>query len=160
MTDPARKIIPSFSRPRPRARGGRRGFTLVEVMVASVVLVFGIVSAISAMQAGIKAMDRARNVAFATQVLQSEMERLRLRNWTQLEELQAAAASATFTPDAAAGATAARFTCTRAITTLRDGLKEITLTAEWRSYDGRPQTTRLITRYGKNGLNDYISTAH
>lgn len=157
MNAPARPILSPPPRPPARARGG---FTLVEVMVASVVLVFGIVSAISAMQAGIKAMDRARNVAFATQVLQSEMERLRLKNWTQLEELQTAAASATFTPDAAGGAAAARFTCTRAITTLRDGLKEITLTAEWRSYDGRPQTTRLITRYGRNGLNDYINTAH
>ncbi len=146
---------PAAPRRRPRA-----AFTLVEVMVASVVLVFGIVSAIGAMQAGLKAMDRARQTAFATQVLQSEMERLRLKNWTQLEELQAAGASATFTPDAAGGAQAARFTCTRSIATLRDGLKEIVLTAEWRGYDGRPQSLRLLTRYGRHGLNDYISTAH
>lgn len=149
--------------PRPDnfpARRARNAFTLVEVMVASVVLIFGIVSAIGAMQSGLQAMDRARQVAFATQVLQSEMERLRLKNWTQLEELQAAAATAAFAPDAAGGARAARFTCTRTIATLRPDLKEIVLTAEWRTFDGRPQTTRLITRYGKNGLNDYISTAH
>ncbi len=137
-----------------------RAFTLAEVMVASVVLIFGIVSAIGAMQAGLKATDRARNLATATQLLQSEMERIRLKSWTQLEALQSAAATATFTPDASAGGAAARFTCTRQISDLKADMKEITLTAEWRGYDGRPQTTRLITRYAKNGLNDYISTAH
>jgi type II secretory pathway pseudopilin PulG len=45
-----------------------RAFTLVEVMVASLVLVFGIVSAISAMQSGVRAMDRTRKLALATQV--------------------------------------------------------------------------------------------
>ncbi|MBA4138043.1 MAG: hypothetical protein C0518_12055 [Opitutus sp.] len=141
-------------------RPARRAFTLLEVMVASVVLLFGIVSAIGAMQAGLQAMDRARHVALATQLLQSELEQLRLKNWTQLESLQAAGATATFTPDRNAGAAAGRFTCSRQIATLRADMKEITLTAEWRGYDGRPHTTRLITRYAKNGLNDYISTAH
>lgn len=135
-------------------------FTLVEVMVASVVLIFGIVSAISAMQAGLKAMDRARNVSLATQLLQSEMERLRLKSWTQLEALQNAGSTATFTADTNAGSAASRFTCTRTIANAKSDMKEITLSAEWRSYDGRPQTARLVTRYAKNGLNDYISTAH
>lgn len=140
-------------------RDFRRAFTLVEVMVASVVLIFGIVSAIGAMQAGLKSMDRARKVSLATQILQSEMERLRLKSWTQLEAEQAAGATATFTPDNAAGTAAARFTCTRTIASAKADMKEITLTAEWRSYDGRPQTARLVTRYARNGLNDYISTA-
>jgi hypothetical protein len=111
------------------------------------------------MQAGLQAMDRARNLALATQLLQSEMEQLRIKSWTQLEALQTAGATASFTPDVD-GAAAARFRCSRGIATLKTDMKEITLTAEWRSYDGRPQTTRLITRYAKNGLNDYISTAH
>lgn len=138
----------------------RSAFTLVEVMVASLVLVFGIVSAISAMQSGLQATDRARQLAVATQLLQSEMEQLRLKSWSQLETLQAAAATAAFTPDPSAGDAAGRFTCRRQIATLKADMKEITLTVEWRSYDGRAQTARLITRYAKNGLSDYISTVH
>jgi type II secretory pathway pseudopilin PulG len=141
-------------------RSRSAAFTLVEVMVAAVVLIFGIVSAITAMQSGLQAMDRARQLALATQLLQSEMEQLRLKSWTQLEALQAAAPSTTFTADTGAGTAAARFTCTRQIASPKADLKEITLTAEWRSYDGRPQTARLITRYARNGLSDYISTAH
>lgn len=133
-----------------------RAFTLVEVMVASLVLVFGIVSAISAMQSGVRAMDRTRQLALATQVLQTEMEQLRLKSWTQLDALSG---TATFTPDAAASG-ASGFTCTRSITSPKTDMKEITLTAEWRGSDGRPQSAKLVTRYGKNGLNDYISTTH
>lgn len=131
-------------------------FTLPEVMIASLVLVFGIVGAISAMQSGVRAMDRTRKLALATQVLQTEMEQLRLKSWTQLDALNG---TATFTPDAnAAGANA--FTCTRSITSPKADMKEITLTAEWRGSDGRPQSAKIITRYGRNGLNDYISTTH
>jgi hypothetical protein len=36
-------------------------------------------------------------------------------------------------------------------------MKQITLTAVWRGYDGREHTARLITRYGKN---DYFYTTH
>lgn len=134
----------------------RRAFTLVEVMIASLVLVFGIVTAISAMQSGLRAMDRTRKLALATQVLQTEMEQLRLKSWAQLDPLSG---TATFTPDsAAAGANA--FTCTRTITSPKSDMKEIILTAEWRGSDGRTQSAKLVTRYGKNGLNDYISTAH
>lgn len=137
-------------------RRHRRAFTLVEVMIASLVLVFGIVSAISAMQSGVRAMDRTRKLALATQVLQTEMEQLRLKSWAQLDPLSG---TATFTPDsAAAGASA--FTCTRTIASPKSDMKEITLTAEWRGSDGRMQSAKLVTRYGKNGLNDYISTTH
>jgi hypothetical protein len=39
-------------------------------------------------------------------------------------------------------------------------MKEIVLTATWKGYDGRSHTARLITRYGRTGLNDYFYTAH
>ncbi|MBI2497610.1 MAG: hypothetical protein HYV75_06755 [Opitutae bacterium] len=48
----------------------------------------------------------------------------------------------------------------REITDVKTGMKQISLTAAWRGYDGRPHTARLITRYGRNGLNDYFYTVH
>lgn len=148
--------VPASTPPTGRPR---RAFTLVEVMVASVVLVLGIVTAITAMQRGLQAQDSSRNLSLATQLMQTEMEQLRLKSWVQLTELQAAGETQV-TLDSSAGSAASRFTCTRRITDLKTDLKEITLTAEWRGYDGRAHTARLITRYGRNGLNDYINTAH
>lgn len=142
-----------------RCRARRQGFTIAEVLVAATVLLLGIVTAITTLQRGLQASDTARNLSFATQLMQSEMEQLRLKNWSQIEDLQGGG-NTTVALDRSAADTAARFTCTRAITNLREDMKEITLTTVWRGYDGRPHVARLITRYGHNGLNDYISTVH
>lgn len=133
------------------------GFTIVEVMVASTVLIFGIVTAITTSQRGLQALDTARNLTAATQLMQSEMERIRLLNWTQLQALQQSGETSV-SADSASGT--ARFTCTRAITDVKTDMKEITVTATWRGYDGLPHTAKLITRYGKSGLNDYFYTTH
>lgn len=137
-----------------RARNLRsfRAFTLVEVMVASTVLIFGIVSAITVSQRGLQALDTARNLTTATQLMQNEMERVRLLNWAQLGTLQQSGDTTVTHPDSD------RFTCTREIADVKTDMKEIRLVASWRGYDGRPHTARLITRYGKNGLNDYFYT--
>lgn len=129
-------------------------FTLVEVMVASVVLIFGIVSAVTVSQRGLQAVDTARNLSGATQLMQSEMERLRLLSWSQLQALQDSGVTAV-TLDNPSG----RFACTREIRDLKTNMKEITLVATWKGYDGRSHVARLITRYGKTGLNDYFYTA-
>jgi Tfp pilus assembly protein PilV len=131
--------------PRAQRRIRPAAFTLVEVMVASTVLIFGIVTAVTTSQRGLQALDTA------------EMERIRLLSWSQLETLQQSGDTvATGEP----GAGAARFTCTRVITDIKTDMKQITVTAVWRGYDGREHTARLITRYGKSGLNDYFYTTH
>jgi Tfp pilus assembly protein PilV len=142
---------------RPLCLRRTAAFTLVEVMVASTVLIFGIVTAITTSQRGLQALDAARNLTAASQLMQSEMERIRLLNWTQLEALQQSGTN-TVTSEATAGL--ARVTCTRAITDIKTDMKQITLSAVWRGYDGRDHTARLITRYGKSGLNDYFYTTH
>jgi len=146
-----------MSRTSPPARFHPAGFTLVEVMVASLVLIFGLVTAVATSQRGLQALDTARNLTAATQLMQSEMERVRLLSWSQLQALQETGGPAV-TPDSGAGD--GRFACTREITDVKTGMKQITLTAVWRGYDGRPHTAHLITRYGKSGLNDYFYTTH
>jgi prepilin-type N-terminal cleavage/methylation domain-containing protein len=132
-----------------------RGFTIVEVMVASTVLLFGVVSAVTTSQRGLQALDTARNLSAASQLMQSEMERVRLMSWAQLQALQQSGNTAV-----AVDSAAQRFTCSREITDLKTDMKQITLVATWNGYDGRPHTARLITRYGRSGLNDYFYTAH
>jgi prepilin-type N-terminal cleavage/methylation domain-containing protein len=138
-------------------KSDRGGFTLVEVMVASTVLVFGLITAVTTSQRGLQALDTARNLTAASQLMQSEMERLRLLSWTQLTALQQTGETRVAV-EAPAGL--ARLACTREITDLKTDMKQITLMAVWRGYDGREHTARLITRYGKSGLNDYFYTTH
>lgn len=139
---------------RPVTSRTARSFTIVEVMVAATVLIFGIVSAITVSQRGLQALDTARNLTAASQLMQNEMERVRLMSWAQLQTLQQS--GDTTVPLAAP----ARFSCTREITDVKTNMKQICVTATWHGYDGRPHTARLITRYGRNGLNDYFYSVH
>lgn len=135
------------------------GFSLVEVMVASFVLVLGITTAITTLQQGFKAVDTARNYSYSAQLMQSEMERLRLKNWSQIQDLQDAGTTTVSTDDTASAARTV-FTCKRVITDVKADMKEITLISNWQGYDGRPHTARFITRYSKSGLYDYLYTSH
>jgi prepilin-type N-terminal cleavage/methylation domain-containing protein len=133
----------------------RAGFTIVEVMVAAAVLALGIASVVTVSQRGLQALDTARNLAGASQLMQSEMERLRLMSWAQLQAVQDS--GETTVPLAAP---ASRYACMRQIQDVKANMKEIVLVATWKGYDGRSHTARLITRYGRTGLNDYFYTAH
>ncbi|MFI5356212.1 MAG: response regulator [Opitutales bacterium] len=135
------------------------GFSLLEVMVASIVLVLGITTAITTLQRGLQALDTARNYSYAAQVMQSELERLRLEDWTQIQALENAGVTTVTTDDTATAARSA-FTCHRLITDEKDGMKQITLVSTWQNHDGRPHTAQFITRYSQNGLYDYLYTAH
>lgn len=139
-------------------RGCARAFTIVEVMVAAIVLVLAITSAITTLQRGFQALDTARNTTFASQVMQSELERLRLKSWAQLQALQDSTENAV-SVTGVVGASGS-FSCTRTIRDFKEDMKEITLVSAWNGYDGRPHTMRFITRYGKSGLYDYFYTAH
>lgn len=141
--------------PPANPRRPRRAFTIVEVMVAAGVLALGIASVITVSQRGLQALDTARNLSGASQLMQSEMERLRLMSWAQLQALQDSGQTAVTIED-----TSGRYTCSRQISDVKTNLKQITLVSTWRGYDGRAHTARLITRYGKTGLNDYFYTAH
>lgn len=148
---------PPFAADPPRSVG--RGFTVLEVMVAASVMLLGITSAILTLQRGFQALDAARNLTYASQVMQTELERLRLRSWDQLQALQDSGATAV-TVEAVTGLGGEGFSCMRTIRDVRTDMKEITLASTWRGHDGRAQTARLVTRYGRNGLYDYFYTAH
>lgn len=164
--------IPRPSRTRsPRDR--RRAFTIVEVMIAATVMVLAISSSLIVLQYGLRAIDTARYTTLAGQILQSQMEKLRLLNWTQLTNTTyGPVAFTTFTPDLAATATAQmqRFTaggvagkCAMSIADAPSPLtnmKVITLTASWKGLDGQPHSLSYTTYYGKNGISDFFYVSH
>ena len=140
---------------RPHRVGRNAAFSLVEVMVASCVLMLGISGALVTLQRSLDTIAQARQLDTASQLMQTELERLRLLNWSQLQALQDSGRNAVAAP---AGGDFARFTCERQIRDLRDGMKEITLVASWVGIDGRAHSARLVPRYSRSGLNDSFYT--
>lgn len=115
----------------------------------------GISGALVTLQRSLSSIAQARRLDAASQVMQTELERLRLLNWDQLEAL---ASSGMNTVEVPSGGAFTRFTCERRIRELREGMKEITLSASWGGLDGRAHTANLVTRYSRSGLNDYFYT--
>jgi Tfp pilus assembly protein PilV len=152
-----------------RRRGLRdaRGFTIVEVGVAAMVLVLCIVSSMTVLQRGFVSIDNARYTTLAGQILQSQMEKLRLLTWAQLtDSVSGPPTNGSFTPDISSGTTGqlANFTCSQVIAAapapFQTTMKDITLTATWRGSDGRTRSLTYFTRYGQNGLSDFFYTTH
>jgi Tfp pilus assembly protein PilV len=147
----------------PRAPSRRRwpvlGFTLVEVMLASFVLALAISTAITTLQRGFADLDSARNIETACRILQCELEKERLMTWAQVSvaSLQPAIDSSFQSIPSVAG----RFTLSRSIATVPNhsgNMLQITLTATWRTYDGRSQRRSLTTYYGNGGLYAYFTS--
>jgi Tfp pilus assembly protein PilV len=145
----------------------RAGFTIIEVALATFVMAMGIASSIIAMQMGFKALNVARDSTLASQIMQSEIERIRLMPWanasaavdsiTELPATENVSLTTMFTSNAQI---ASKFTVTRSVTVdgTRADVRYITLSVSWNSYDGRTHTRSFTTMYCKNGLYDYYYT--
>lgn len=144
------------------------GFTVVEVVMATFILVLGILSSIVVLQSSLRALDTARNTTLASQIMQSEMERIRLLSWSGVAALPASA-SINFDQIFPVGTIAQKareriariFTITRTSTdvTGKEGeMKQITVTVTWRGIDGASHTRTTSTQYAKDGLYDYYYT--
>src|SRR5687767_13562685 len=69
---------------RRTCRAQVHAFTIVEVMMAASVMVLAISSSLIVLQQALRAVDTARYTTLAGQILQSQMEKLRLLNWEQM----------------------------------------------------------------------------
>ena len=147
-----RPVMPPPAACRPR-RG--RGFTIVEVAMAVIVLALALTTALTAMQRAFLEFDTARNLEIAGNILQCEMEKERLFTWTN-------ASNATYVPVIDASFTrnpaiAGRFTLSRSLSTVHAGQTvQITLTVSWRSYDGHSVSRNYTTYYTQAGLYEFF----
>lgn len=145
-------------KPCPRRKAARvEGFTIVEVMMAVVIMAFAFTTSITTMQRGFLAVESARNLTVASQIMQSEFEKMRLKDWATVSGYAAGPTSLTidsvFTANAAIGN---RFTLTRITSTPATDMVMVTLTVTWSSIDGRTLSRSLSTYYGRYGLYDYF----
>lgn len=146
--------------------------------MATFILAFGIATSLTAIQYGMRQIDTARSMTLAGQIVQSEIEILRLQNWAQIVSLQTAQSSLTTptkidpattitsgsstTLDTRLATIASRFVCTRLIEDIsgRSNIKRITLQVAWEGIDGHVHNLSFQTRYARNGLSDYFYVAH
>lgn len=126
-------------------------------MTASCVLMLGLGGTVLTVKTSMATISHSRHLGVASQVMQSEIERLRLRSWEQLQAIQDSGNHTVSSESLPAGS---NLTCTRRITDVRDGLKEITVETTWGGGTDRTHTARLVTRYSRSGLNDYFYTSH
>jgi len=121
--------------PNPIPHRPTSGFTIVEVMMASVILVVGFLGMIQAITIGTEMLATARRQGIASQIISHETDKLRLKNWTYISALTSAAA-ATYSSDSAAINTAiatsgTTFTLATTVTTITTDLREVTFTVTW-----------------------------
>lgn len=164
----ARLSAPAPSR-HPVVKPGSKGFTVLEVTSAAFVLLLAIASALIVLQTGFKAIDLARGTTLVSQVLQSEIETLRMMGWGEIEKLpENRAVRVAWTYDGTVQLPPS-LTVTRTVTAVaaaeedeeatETDLRQITVTASWKTVDGTVHSRSTSTQYGKNGLNDYYASS-
>lgn len=132
-------------------------------------MVFAIASSIVAMQVGFRSLDLARGTTLASQILQSEIENVRLMAWEDIitlpatvdliEELKSRPAGEPL--DYVETELVKRFqSVTRTVQPVPGApdMRQIVITAVWTTRDGHLHTRSTATHYCRNGLNDFFAT--
>lgn len=129
---------PARLRPSPLAPQLRRsdGFTIVEVMMAAVILVVGFMGMITAITLGSEMIATARRQTIANQIIAHESEKLRLKSWSYLTNTLTSASAATYSSDSAELNTAittsgVTFSLAISVATVTTDLREVTFTVSW-----------------------------
>jgi Tfp pilus assembly protein PilV len=142
----------------------RRGMTMAEVLIAATLLAFVIMSSLTALSRSYGFTRHARMVTLASQIAQSIMEDLRLRNFSDLKTYAAQAQPVNFASTLATERFASSFTTGFALTgqfttlvassSTQLGKISVTLTVTW-SENGSTFTRSLTTYFSEKGLSDY-----
>lgn len=143
---------------------------MIEVTIAAAVMALVISGSILVLQSGFKSLDTARKTTLAAQIIQSEMERIRMLSWSRVQDLAAEDSEIDLDTIFPQNTALERnvlaqmenvFTATRTITPLADfsgDVVEITISISWTGIDGIAHNRSSSTRYCKDGLYAYYYT--
>ncbi len=129
--------------------------------MAAGVMAMGLATSIIAIQSAFRHLDLARGSTLASQIIQSEMERLRLMSWAGITALPATQTFDGGTFFSASNRVVGRFSVTRTRTpdaTRPTEVMNLTVAVQWDTYDGRLHRRTFSSIYAKNGLYDYYHT--
>jgi len=132
--------------------GRNKAFTLVEVMMAATILVVGFVGLIQAVTVSSAMMDTARRQTLAAEIINHEIEKLRLVPWsvltgTDIVGLPTAATAVAIDAqfNAAIAASGAAFSLSRQVADPVANLREVTFTVTWVVTTSRRSGASLVT---------------
>jgi Tfp pilus assembly protein PilV len=143
------------------------GFTIVEVAMATAVLAIGLAGMVQAMGIGSEMLDTARKQTIASQVIQSEIEHLRMLPWTAgspPQELSLPPGSTERSSDfvvdpesslakVAPASVFSNCTLTVQLANERSDLRQVTITVSWTGITGKTHSRSTNVYIGKYGLN-------
>lgn len=143
------------------------GFTIVEVMMAAIILVVAFIGMIEAMTLSSAMMDNARRQTLAAQIINHEIEKLRFSSWSTISGLPMTSTAITIDSQftAAIATSGATYTLARTLTNPdpATNLREVNFTVTWVVKTSRHASngallsftyTRSNSAYfGKYGLN-------
>lgn len=129
----------------------------MEVTGATAIMALAIATSVTTMQRGFTAIDTARSLATVGQILQGEVEKMRMSPWETVNAYSDQKTPLTVDPALTAIASIGnRFSLSRTATNPQTELKQVVFLVEWRALDGRPLQRSFTTVYGRLGLYDYF----
>lgn len=140
------------------------GFTLVEVMVAAAVMIAAVVGMIQVVVSGSQMLDLARKQTVAMQILQHEIGKVHIADWTAISAYSTSSTPTAVSIDSSFqnAMDAWQFACTRLVENITTGSnpkKKVTFTVTWRTgkvgQAYRTYTRSSSTYVTQNGL--YVS---
>lgn len=159
------QLLPAPTTARARARGRSSAFSILEVMLGAIVMALAITTSITTVQRGFQSIDTARNLVIAGQIMQSEVEKMRVSPWsttatvTGIADYTNVSPAIVIDPAFTSNTTiASRFLMTRTMADPKADLRQITLTITWRNYDGRLLSRSYTTYYARFGLYDFFAS--
>lgn len=138
-----------------KPRSPSPGFTLAEVMVSLAIMGILFTAAFGAYFLGLRLLEDARHRLRASQIIQSELERLRSLNWTNIQALPS---STNFFPEGEFVAQFAdTYTATRNFETVSSNTQLLTrVTVSWTNSRGIAASESFCTVITEGGLSDYL----
>jgi uncharacterized protein (TIGR02598 family) len=132
------------------------GFTLVEVVISMTLMALIFTAAFGSYFLGMDMIDDSREEVRVSQIIQSEIERLRTKNWGQLGLM---ASGETFDPDGEfVKQYSDKYNAYRYVILLTNQRSQQYLVAvrvTWTTQSGRTTVRWFNTIFTKGGLNDY-----
>ena len=157
-------LSPDSAAARARVRDCR-GITIAEVLIAATLLSFVVLGAVAAISRGMNLTNHARMITLSSQVLQSAVEDMRLKNFSQISAYAAQSQPVNLTSSISTELLTSEFTRTMSLqatfTTLHAsstselGLIATEVTLTWEEA-GVPFTRSARTYFAEKGLSDYI----